>query len=162
MLSCNSSLSNPTNAPFGYMTDSRTYALHEYCDVGRERARLFTFFVDSLGFSLLPGRYGGELNNDMLAIGEKDGKTVVLLGLKAVDEDGGIHIDQMSMGPYKQLSGAWLDTVAYSLGLHEETRHFADAINFARDSRTLERTIVFVDPATSMFRTVVVAYEDER
>lgn len=98
----------------------------------------------------------------MLAIGEKDGKTVVLLGLKAVDEDGGIHIDQMSMGPYKQLSGAWLDTVAYSLGLQEETRHFADAINFAKDSRTLERTIVFVDPANSMFRTLIVAYEDER
>lgn len=144
-----------------HMTGSRTYALHEHCEVGRERARLFLFFVDSLGFSLLPGRYGGELNNDMLAIGEKEGKTVLLLGLKAVDEAGGVHIDQMSMGPHKQLSDAWLDAVAYSLSLQEETSHFAAAISFAKDSRTLERTIVFADPAVNMFRTLVVAYEDE-
>jgi len=143
------------------MTEQRTYALHEHCDAGRDRAKLFTFFAQSIGYSIIPGRYGGELNNDMLALGEKYGHTVLVLGLKAVEPGGAIRIDTMSLGPYKQMSPAWLDVLVFSLGLSEETIHFADAISFARDSGTLALELVFVEPATSIFSTVKVAYNGD-
>ena len=136
--------------------EQNTYALHEHCDVGQGRAKLFDYYAQSEDFTIIPGRYGGELNNDMLAIGEKNGSTVLSLGLKALDPNGSFVIDTMSLGPHKQFSSSWLNVLVYSLEQSEVTRHFADAISFARESETLVLEFVFVEPMTRCFTTIRV------
>jgi hypothetical protein len=133
-------------------------ALAEHSDVRRDRAILFTLFAQARNYSVIPGRYGGEFDSDMLALGEKGGQTVLVLGLKALDADGGIQIDTHSLGGHKQLTAEWLDILVSSLGQSEETSHFADAISFARDSGTLALELLYVEPATRTFTTVGIAY----
>lgn len=94
-----------------------TFQMNDFSADARNRTQLFTSVATREGAEVLPGRYGGEFNNDMLALGRTPDGTeeVLLLGLKVSDESGNLQLDLHSMGPYRQLSRAWLRLVVHAL-----------------------------------------------
>jgi len=86
------------------------------CEQAKVRSELFESIVNRSGFELLPGRYGGEYNNDQLAIKLDENTAQIMLGLKTLDEEGGAQLDCQSLGNFMQLTDDWLDVAIYSLG----------------------------------------------
>lgn len=86
------------------------------CEQAKVRSELFESIVNRSGFELLPGRYGGEYNNDQLAIKLDENTAQIMLGLKTLDEEGGAQLDCLSLGNFMQLTDDWLDVAIYSLG----------------------------------------------
>lgn len=64
------------------MEEKSVFALNEFSDDAKDRSALFESLARKEGFIVLPGRYGGEYNNDMLAIRQSDDQTILMLGLK--------------------------------------------------------------------------------
>lgn len=62
------------------------------------RSQLFESFVGRYNATLVPGQYGGDYNNDQLAMSESDGKVTLFLGLKLFDSQGGLQLDPASLG----------------------------------------------------------------
>ncbi|STQ91128.1 hypothetical protein [Iodobacter fluviatilis] len=123
------------------------YALHEYSEYAIKRSSIFVSTVENDGFEVLPGRYGGEYNNDMLAIGKskEQDKDILLLGLKVTGDDGDLQLDMKSLGSHRQLSSEWLDVVVYSLRLSEQGCHFAERIAAALAADRLVTGVVYLD-----------------
>lgn len=57
------------------------------------RSRLFESLMQRHGAVLIPGRYGGDYNNDQLGFAEVDGEVTLFLGLKILDDEGGLQLD---------------------------------------------------------------------
>lgn len=89
--------------------------LNEYCDDAQQRSEFFYNFVKSHSLTLLPGRYGGEYNNDHVALGEQDGELTVYFGTKIMPAGEGIQLDKFSMGPFMQGSVAWLKMIIQAM-----------------------------------------------
>lgn len=144
-----------------YMDAADSYAMHEYSAAAKQRSDLFTSITQRDGLHLLPGRYGGEYNNDMLAIGQKDGKTILMLGLKVTGADGGLQLDMMSLGPHRQMSKEWLSVVVYSLGSLFQTKEIADEISVAIQSRTLVTGVLYLDKDDGQVKAISISQETE-
>lgn len=72
------------------------------------RSELFESITTREGCKSIKGRFGGEYNNDQLAmLVQDDGKVTLMLGLK-ISDNGDVQLDNMSMGGFQQFSEKWL------------------------------------------------------
>ena len=111
--------------------NTATYAMNVFSPEAATRSKLFESLVRKEGFSLISGRFGGEFNNDQLAIRIDGGRTQLLLGLKVTDEAGNLQLDTQSMGPYQQFSRNWLLAVCHALKLDPAHSSHGQAIEKA-------------------------------
>lgn len=119
--------------------------MNTFSDEAEIRTQLFVSLATKDGLTVLPGRYGGEYNNDMLAVKDIDGKTLLVLGLKVSDDEGNQQLDMQSMGAHRQFSPEWLDTIIYSLGLLQEGKPHANKIAAAKEAGRLKMGLVCLD-----------------
>lgn len=115
----------------------------------RQRSELFESISKRHGFIILNGRWGGEFNNDQLALQEQDGKTILLLGLKVTSPSGDLQLDQMSLGPFVQLSPLWISAVIQCLKLDKEQADISSKIERAQKSNTLLPTLLIYDKSSN-------------
>ncbi|AOT09540.1 hypothetical protein [Pseudoalteromonas luteoviolacea] len=120
--------------------------LNEFSKDAKNRSEFFYNFVKNQNLTLLPGRYGGEYNNDHVAIGEENGEFLLFFGTKIQPEGEGIQLDPHAMGPFMQGSVEWLKMIVLAMrqskGLDEATlTRFEQAI----DTRSIRVSVLFVD-----------------
>lgn len=127
------------------MPDKPVLAMNVFSQEARLRTGLFESIANRYGFDLINGRWGGEFNNDQLAIKEQDGRTILLLGLKSTSPSGDLQLDQMSMGPFLQFSSNWLSAVIQCLKIDRMQLLTATKIEFARDVKALDFVVLLVD-----------------
>ncbi len=113
------------------------------------RSRLFASLAQKDKYEVLPGRYGGEYNNDMLALGPRraEGWEILLLGLKVTDGEGNVQLDMHSMGPLRQMSRQWLEAVVHALRMVPNGCQAADRIATALASNKLIPGLIILDRA---------------
>lgn len=139
------------------MGEKTTYAMNDFSDEARTRSELFMSLAKKEGLAVFPGRYGGEFNNDMLAVRQIDGQTILALGLKVTDHNGDLQLDTMSMGPHHQFSSEWLDAVIYSLNLSDTGRHYAHMLASAKEAGTLTTGVVLLDRTDQQVKVISIS-----
>ncbi len=125
-----------------------SYQMNDFSVDARRRSEMFIKVAKQQGFEVLPGRYGGEYNNDMLAAGEKNGQFMLILGMKITGSDGGIQLDKHSMGAFLQLSKSWLEMVVYSLRLSDKHSSIADKIEMHTQQESISLAVTYIDMDT--------------
>jgi hypothetical protein len=135
-------LARATTSEISQQTEKPALAMNAYSEEARIRSSLFESIVLRYGFRVIEGRFGGEYNNDQLALKEQDGRTLLLLGLKATSPKGDLQLDQMSMGPFLQFSPEWISAVIQSLKLSQSQYANAVAIEQARNSKKLDLVVL--------------------
>ncbi|MCU1741155.1 MULTISPECIES: hypothetical protein [unclassified Pseudomonas] len=131
--------------------------MNHLSEKAKERTQLFESLVLRQGAALIPGRYGGDYNNDQLAIFESDSNVTLLLGLKFLDAQGGLQLDTASLGPHTQYSKPWLNTLVMSLNCLQETAQLARKIDNAIDKGTLVACVVCLDVETQEVKMLRIA-----
>ena len=121
------------------------------------RSQLFESLVDRYKATLIPGRYGGDYNNDQLAISEGDGNVTLFLGLKLLDSQGGLQLDAASLGPHVQYSKSWLCALVASLKGSSDTVQFAVKIDSALTQNLLLACVVCMSPVTQDIKLLRIA-----
>lgn len=121
------------------------------------RSQLFESLVGRYNASLIPGRYGGDYNNDQLAISEGDGDVTLFLGLKLLDSQGGLQLDAASLGPHIQYSQPWLSALVASLKCSPETVQFSVKIESALAQNFLVACVVCMNPVTQDIKLLRIA-----
>ncbi|EIK94557.1 hypothetical protein PMM47T1_20728 [Pseudomonas sp. M47T1] len=116
------------------------------------RGQLFTSLVAKRGAKLLPGYYGGDFNGDQLAIVEHGDVLILFLGLKMIEPDGGVQLDNASLGAHTQLSASWFKILVASLGLNGETAVLGEKIVAAINSKKLVAIVVSMNAETQEVR----------
>ncbi|MCX7207746.1 MAG: hypothetical protein NT086_17555 [Proteobacteria bacterium] len=124
-------------------------AMNIFSQEAKIRTELFESISKRNDFNLINGRWGGEFNNDHLALKEQDGRTVLLLGLKLTSPEGNLQLDQMSMGPFVQLSPLWLSAVIQSLKLDKNQSEVANKLERAKNSKTLDTMLLLFDKVSN-------------
>ncbi|NHQ88423.1 hypothetical protein HA050_20185 [Iodobacter sp. HSC-16F04] len=124
-------------------------AMNIFSQEAKIRTELFESISKRNGFNLINGRWGGEFNNDHLALKEQDGRTLLLLGLKLTSPEGNLQLDQMSMGSFVQLSPLWLSAVIQSLKLDKNQSEMANKLERARNSKTLDTMLLLFDKVSN-------------
>ncbi|ESE40928.1 hypothetical protein [Shewanella decolorationis] len=137
-----------------------SYQMNEYSTDARRRSDIFVTVAEQQGLEVLPGRFGGEYNNDMLAAGEKNGQFLLMLGMKITGSDGGIQLDKQSMGCFLQFSKPWLDMVIYSLRLSGTQFAIADKIERHVKDNTISLAIAFIDMETKKLNIIPLTIQD--
>jgi len=94
---------------------------------------------------VLPGRYGGDYNNDQLAIVEGDGKVTLMLGLKLLEDNGGLQLDNASLGPHTQYSNSWIRALVGCLSCNPETENVSVKINQALEAGALDAVVLILN-----------------
>jgi hypothetical protein len=112
------------------------------------RSQLFESLVGRYNATLIPGRYGGDYNNDQLAISEADGNVTLFLGLKLLDSQGALQLDAASLGPHLQYSKPWFSALVASLKVSLNTVEFSIKIESALSQKLLVACVVCMDPVT--------------
>jgi hypothetical protein len=131
--------------------------MNHLSEKAKEITQLFESLVLRQGAVLIPGRYGGDYNNDQLAIFESNGGVTLLLGLKLLDAKGGLQLDTASLGPHTQYSKPWLNALVASLNCLQETTPLAMKIDSAMDKGTLVACVVCLDVETQEVKMLRVA-----
>ncbi|MCQ2993174.1 hypothetical protein NLO88_06915 [Pseudomonas syringae] len=121
------------------------------------RSQLFESLVGRYNAILIPGRYGGDYNNDQLAISEDDGSITLFLGLKLLDSQGGLQLDAASLGPHVQYSKSWLSALVASLKCSSGTVQIAVKIDSALAQSLLQACVVCMSPATQDVKLLRIA-----
>lgn len=122
------------------------------------RSKLFASLVGKQGAVVLPGRYGGDYNNDHLAYVENGDTLTLILGLKVLEEEGGVHLDNASLGPHTQYTKPWFMALIGSLAQDPETKSIAVRIEKSLRDDMLVGAIICLDQATqqvSMFKVEI-------
>lgn len=135
------------------------YHMNVFSSDARKRSDIFTKVINKQGFTILPGRYGGEYNNDMLAAGEKEGQFMLLLGMKTTGSDGGIQLDSYSMGDFLQFSKNWLMMVVQSLRLGGKELTLADKIEQHTQTGDISLSVVYLDLNSKELNIIPVAMQ---
>lgn len=112
------------------------------------RSRLFASLVAKQGANVMPGRYGGDYNNDQLAYQENNGVVTLLLGLKLTGDDGGVQLDTESLGPHTQYTKPWCSALVQCLLLNPESVPYGEKIKVALDSGKLVAEVVGMNAET--------------
>jgi hypothetical protein len=123
----------------------------------KSRAQLFESVVKRYEAVVLPGRYGGDYNNDQLAYSEANGKVTLFLGLKLLDSTGGLQLDAASLGPHMQYSESWLLALVRCLEVSSETIEYSIKIKEAMDSRTLVACVACMDTKSQEVKFLRIA-----
>ena len=97
------------NKPISTKKDvNSTLNVNEFSSQALQRSELFESITTKEGCKPIKGRFGGEYNNDQLAmLVQDDGKVTLMLGLK-ISDNGNVQLDNMSMGGFQQFSEKWL------------------------------------------------------
>ena len=121
-------------------------AMNVFSSDAKKRSSLFTRLCNEHNWNILPGRFGGEYNNDMLAYEEKDEELRLILGVKVIrlSEDG-LQLDQHSMGDFIQFSKGWLDVVTYTLSLNTQTKQTSNLISEAIKLNKIKLIIMYLN-----------------
>jgi len=139
---------------------SQHYYMNDFSEDANKRTKLFHRIAEQNNMTVLPGRYGGEYNNDMIAIGDKHNSPTLWLGLKVTGDKGDLQLDKHSMGGFLQFSSNWLKMVITSL--HLQTKHH-DASNFIEQAlitQTLSLGVVYIDIETKQPNVLPMAIQD--
>ena len=144
------------------MTTDTSRAGDNSSESAKQRSQLFTSLVEKDGLGVLPGRYGGDYNNDMLAMSNgNQGAPILVLGLKVTGADGGVQLDRSSMGPLRQLSKEWLKTVTFGLRQSDAAAGaFADRIERAMAANTLVTGLLILDRVTQKVTMLRVEWNE--
>lgn len=121
------------------------------------RSRLFESLVQRHEAVLVPGRYGGDFNNDQLGFVEKDGEVTLFLGLKILGDEGGLQLDNSSLGPHVQYSTFWLKALIQCLKLDSETVGYSNKIEAAMGNDSLVAAVICMDGNTQEIKVFRVA-----
>ncbi|EJM15016.1 hypothetical protein PMI21_03444 [Pseudomonas sp. GM18] len=121
------------------------------------RSRLFESLVQRHGAVLIPGRYGGDFNNDQLGFAEVDGEVTLLLGLKILDDEGGLQLDNSSLGPHVQYSTSWLKALIQCLKLDSETIGYSMKIEAAMSRGSLVAGVICMNGKSQEIKMLRVA-----
>lgn len=122
-----------------------TYFLNDFSQEALTRTKIFTKVAEQNNLIVLPGRYGGEFNNDLIAVKEQNDGISLFLGIKTLGEDGGVQLDTHSMGQYLQCSKPWLSMVVQSLKLSKNHLAIADKIEQSTNNETIQLVVVYID-----------------
>lgn len=115
------------------------------------RSKLFINYSERNGAVVLPGRWGGDFNNDQLAIYQTEGGVVLLLGLKTTSaQESEISLDTNSLGSYVQFSAPWLRSLILCLRQDEMFHDFADMIEKSWIGKTLIGSLLVLDTDTEV------------
>jgi len=136
------------------MTDNRN-------EQAQVRAELFESIMTRNGYEVVPGRYGGEYNNDQIAIQISDDQSSLMLGLKSLNEDGSGQLDTMSLGSNMQLSDEWLDAVVACLDVNPETKVFADKIKIVKSHKSFTRGMVVINLLSKAISYIPIDFNTE-
>lgn len=126
-------------------------------DQAKIRSSLFESITLRDGCELIPGRYGGDYNNDQLAIRKNGDSVILLLGLKLFDKSGETYLDKSSLGPFMQLSAPWLDALVQCLKIDSATTKFAEIIEHARREGQLVTGIACLNKETNDVQIIRIA-----
>jgi hypothetical protein len=121
------------------------------------RGRLFESLLQRYGAVLVPGRYGGDFNNDQLAFTEKDGEVTLFLGLKILGGEGGLQLDDSSLGPHVQYSKSWLKALVQCLKLDSESVGCSAKIEAAMINNSLVAAVICMDSNSQEVKVFRVA-----
>jgi hypothetical protein len=130
--------------------------MNAFSQEAKLRSQLFESVSKKYGFKEINGRFGGEFNNDQLAIKEQDGRTILLLGLKATGPSGDLQLDQMSMGPFLQFSADWVKAVIECLKIDRQQYITAFQIELARNTKKLDLVVLLFDRVTKETKFLAV------
>lgn len=122
------------------------------------RSQLFGSLVEKYGGVLIPGRYGGDFNNDQLGFAETAENVTLFLGLKILDGEGGLQLDSASLGPHVQYSAPWLKALVQCLKLNAETTQYSTKIEAAMSRGSLVAGVICMNDNSQeikMFRVAV-------
>ena len=132
-------------------------AMNTFSQAARTRSQLFESLVKKDGYNLINGRFGGEYNNDQLAIKVDRGVVTLLLGLKATGQSGDLQLDQMSMGPFVQFSNEWISAVIQCLKLDHKQNTIASQIEEARNTKKLILGVLLINKLTKDMTVLRIA-----
>ncbi|WPN20786.1 hypothetical protein [Pseudomonas marginalis] len=121
------------------------------------RSQLFESLVGRYNATLIPGRYGGDYNNDQLAISEADGNVTLFLGLKLLDSEGALQLDAASLGPHLQYSKPWFSALIASLKCSPDTVQFSVKIESVLAKILLVACVICMDPVTQDIKLLRIA-----
>ena len=127
-------------------SEALSLPMNEFSTDAVKRSGLFESIASRQGLTILPGRFGGEYNNDMVAIGDNGDDFILLFGLKTVEEGRDIQLDRMAIGPFLQGSSEWLKLIVYSMELYDEL----DATLMAKfkehvENKTISLNLLYLD-----------------
>lgn len=135
-------------------------AMNLFSQEAKSRTELFESVAKGHGFVVLTGRFGGEFNNDQLAVKQQDDRTLLLLGLKRTGALGDLQLDQFSMGPFMQFSGDWLTAVVQVLKIDRTQYVTAFRIELARKLKKLDLVVLLIDHTTQEVKFLGVETPD--
>lgn len=121
------------------------------------RSKFFESLVGRYNATLIPGRYGGDYNNDQLAISEDNGNVTLFLGLKLLDSQGGLQLDAASLGPHVQFSKPWFCALVASLKSSADTVQLAVKIDSALAQNLLLACVVCMNPVAQEVKLLRIA-----
>lgn len=121
---------------------------NDFSESARLRKELFESMCTERGATILPGRYGGKYNSNMLALYEKNGASMLILGIVDTNKSGGIQLDTHSLGDHMQLSPKWIDVLIYSLRLSPSSREFSEHLERSRASDSLSTACMYINSDT--------------
>lgn len=121
------------------------------------RSKLFEWLVNKYGGVLIPGRYGGDFNNDQLGFAEAAENVTLFLGLKILDGEGGLQLDSASLGPHVQYSAPWLKALVQCLKLNAETTQYSVKIEAAMSRGDLIAAVICMDSNSKEMKVFRVA-----
>ena len=131
-------------------------SMNVFSQEAKLRSQLFESVSNKYGFEEIKGRFGGEFNNDQLAIKKQDGRTILLLGLKATGPSGDLQLDQMSMGPFLQFSSDWVKAVIECLKIDRQQQIIGFQIELARNTKKLDLVVLLFDRVTKETKFLAV------
>ena len=127
----------------------------------KERSKIFEQVATEQGFTVIRGRFGGEFNNDQLAIRSQANYTHLLLGLQVTDASGEVQLDTLSMGPHRQFTRKWIRAVCYALRLDPTQSAHATAIEGALADGTLVPAALVLTRPDANIGILRIALPDE-
>ena len=138
---------------------SQHYFMNEFSDDAIKRTDLFKRIAEQNDMQVLPGCYGGEYNNDMLAIGKQYNEVIVWLGIKVTGVGGDLQLDRKSMGSFLQFSTDWFKMVIVSLRLLG-AENTAGLIEEGLLKRTLKLGLLYIDLESGEPSVLPMAIQD--
>lgn len=120
----------------------------EYLERVALRQKLFESLCNKNQAEILPGRYGGAYNSNMLALYESSNLTLLVLGLLELDGEGGLQLDPHSLGNHVQFSEEWLDVLIFSFAAAADTRDIASHLAKCRAAGSLQKACMYLHPET--------------
>ena len=127
-------------------------------DQAKIRSELFESIMNRSGYEIVPGRYGGEYNNDQIAIKIDAESATLMLGLKSLNEDGSGQLDAMSLGSNMQLTDEWIEAVIACLNINPETKNFAQKVKAVKAHKDFTRAMVAVNLSTEKISYIPIDF----